>query len=86
MRKLIISEHTTLDGFIAGPNGEMDWIRLDDAMFDLVGQFTNEANTALYGRVTYQMMEAYWPTAAEKPNATKHDMEIHAGITRLRKW
>ncbi len=54
MRKIILSLHTTLDGFVAGPNGEMDWIKLDDEMFDLVGNFTNEADTALYGRVTYQ--------------------------------
>ena len=75
MRKIILSLHTTLDGFVAGPNGEMDWIKLDDEMFDLVGKFTDEADTALYGRKTYQMMESYWPTAADKPNATKHDIE-----------
>ncbi|MEO8168030.1 MAG: dihydrofolate reductase family protein [bacterium] len=75
MRKLILSMHTTLDGFVAGPNGEMDWIKLDGAMFDYVGELTEGADTALYGRVTYQMMEAYWPTAADKPDATKHDIE-----------
>lgn len=67
--------HTTLDGFVAGPNGEMDWIKLDDAMFGFVGHLTNEADTALYGRVTYQMMDSYWPTAADQPNASKHDIE-----------
>jgi dihydrofolate reductase len=75
MRKIIVSEHVTLDGFVAGLNGEMDWIQLDDEMFDMVNEFTNAADIALYGRVTYQMMEAYWPTAADKPNATKHDIE-----------
>jgi len=53
----------------------MDWIKHDDEMFDLVGKLTDEADTSLYGRVTYQMMEYYWPTAADKPNATKHDIE-----------
>lgn len=67
--------HTTLDGFVAGPNGEMDWINLDADLFDLVGSFTNEADTALYGRVTYEMMNAYWPTAADQPGASKHDIE-----------
>jgi dihydrofolate reductase len=67
--------HVSLDGFVAGPNGEMDWIKVDDQMFDYAGQRTNESDTALYGRVTYQMMEAYWPNAADKPNATKHDIE-----------
>ena len=75
MRKLILSLHTSLDGFVAGSNGEMDWIKLDDEIFDLVGKFTVEADTALYGRKTYQMMESYWPTAADKPDATKHDIE-----------
>jgi len=75
MRKIVLSLHTTVDGFVAGPKGEMDWIKFDDEMFDLVGKFTEEADTALYGRITFQMMENYWPTAADKPNATRHDIE-----------
>ena len=75
MRKIILSLHTTLDGFVAGPKGEIDFFKLDPEMFDLVGTFTAEADTALYGRVTYQMMDDYWPTAADKPEATKHDIE-----------
>ena len=67
--------HTSLDGFVAGLNGELDWIKVDDAIFDFVGTMTDQADTALYGRVTYQMMENYWPTAGEKPNASKHDIE-----------
>jgi dihydrofolate reductase len=75
MRKLIFLMHTSLDGFVAGLNGEMDWIKVDDAIFDFVGSMTDQADAALYGRVTYQMMENYWPTAGEKPNASKHDIE-----------
>ena len=67
--------HTSLDGFVAGANGEMDWIALDDELFDDVGKITDTADTALYGRTTYQMMESYWPTAADSPAATKHDIE-----------
>ena len=67
--------HTSLDGFVAGLNGEMDWINLDDAMFDFVATMTDKADTALYGRVTYEMMQSYWPTAGEQLNATKHDKE-----------
>jgi len=75
MRKLLFFMHTSLDGFVAGLNGEMDWIKVDDAIFDFVGTMTDQADTALYGRVTYQMMESYWPTAGDKPNASKHDIE-----------
>lgn len=67
--------HISLDGFVAGPNGEMDWIKVDQEIFDYVGKRISEGDTALYGRVTYEMMESYWPTAADKPNATKHDIE-----------
>ena len=57
MRKLILFMHTSLDGFVAGPNGEMDWIIVDDDIFEYAGKRINESDTALYGRVTYQMME-----------------------------
>lgn len=67
--------HLSLDGFVAGPNGEMDWIKVDQEIFDHVGKRISEGDTALYGRVTYQMMESYWPTAADQPNASKHDIE-----------
>ena|SRR5258705_6762416 len=75
MRKLVSFMHVSLDGFVAGPNGEMDWILVDEEIFDYAGYRTNEADTALYGRVTYDMMEGYWPTAADQPNASKHDIE-----------
>lgn len=67
--------HLSLDGFVAGPNGEMDWINVDQEIFDHVGKRISQTDTALYGRVTYQMMESYWPTARNKPNASRHDIE-----------
>ena len=67
--------HISLDGFVAGPNGEMNWIKVDEEIFDHVGKRISEGETALYGRVTYQMMESYWPTAADKPTASRHDIE-----------
>jgi dihydrofolate reductase len=75
MRNLIFFMHTSLDGFVAGLNGELDWAKLDDDMFDFVATMTDNADTALYGRVTYQLMESYWPKAGEQPNATKHAIE-----------
>lgn len=77
--------HTSLDGFVAGPNGEMDWIKLDGELFDFVGAITDKADTALYGRVTYEMMQNYWPTAAEQPNASKHDKEHAAWYSKVSK-
>ena len=85
MRKLIFFMHTSLDGFVAGLNGEIDWINIDDSMFDFVATMTNKADTALYGRVTYEMMQSYWPTAGEQPNASKHDKEHSAWYNKVSK-
>lgn len=67
--------HLSLDGFVAGPKGELDWVKVDEEIFTHVGKRIGKGDTALYGRVTYQMMESYWPTAGDKPDATKHDRE-----------
>ena len=75
MRKLVSMMHVSLDGFVAGPNGEMDWIQISEDIFEIAGDLTSQSDTALYGRVTYDMMDAYWPTAADHPNPSKHDIE-----------
>jgi len=85
MRKIISFMHISLDGFVAGPNGEMDWIKANEEIFDYVGKRISEGDTALYGRVTYQMMENYWPTAADKPTATKHDIEHSKWYSKVHK-
>ncbi len=75
MRKLVVFMHVTLDGFVAGPKGEMDWINIEDEIFEYAGQQTDLADTALYGKNTFLMMNGYWPTAANQPNASKHDIQ-----------
>jgi len=77
--------HTSLDGFVAGLNGEMDWININDEIFDFVATITDKADTALYGRVTYEMMQNYWPTAGQHPNASKHDKEHSAWYNKVSK-
>lgn len=85
MGKIISFMHISLDGFVCGPNGEMNWIKVDEEIFDFVGKRISEGDTALYGRVTYQMMESYWPTAGDKPTASKHDIEHSKWYSKVRK-
>ena len=75
MRKLVVFMHVTLDGFVAGPKGEMDWINICNEIFEYAGKQTDLADTALYGKNTFLMMNRYWPTAAKQPNASKHDIQ-----------
>ncbi|RYD89303.1 MAG: dihydrofolate reductase [Sphingobacteriales bacterium] len=65
--------HISLDGFVAGPNGEMNWIKVDEEIFEHIGKRIAQTDTSLYGRVTYDMMEGYWPTAGDAPDASAHD-------------
>ncbi|MDD3618227.1 MAG: dihydrofolate reductase family protein [Desulfobulbaceae bacterium] len=63
MRRVIVSNFMSLDGFFAGPGGELNWFVWDDEMAEYVkAQFT-EIDTLLFGRKTYQLMADYWPAA-----------------------
>jgi dihydrofolate reductase len=69
MRKVILFNMVTLDGFFAGPNGEIDWHHVDEEFNEFaIGQL-NSADGLLFGRVTFQLMASYWPT----PSAIAND-------------
>lgn len=85
MGNIVLFMHASLDGFAAGPNGEMNWIHVDQEIFDYVEERIAQTNTALYGRKTFEMMEGYWPTAADQPGATKHDKVHSAWYKNARK-
>lgn len=67
--------HISLDGFAAGPNGELDWISYDEELEKYAEEVVRTVGAPLYGRVTYQMMESYWPTVLTNPAATRHEIE-----------
>ena len=77
MRHVISLMHMSLDGFVAGPNGEMDWIRIDDEIFSYVDRFIDSADTAFYGPKTFGMMESHWPKVLRDPQASGHQL-VHA--------
>ncbi len=77
MRKIVSFVHVSLDGFVASTDegmASLGWISITEDLFDYVEQRIGATDTALYGRVTYQMMESYWPTAADQPNPSRHDI------------
>jgi len=68
MRKVIMLNRVSIDGFFAGPNGEIEWF-VHDAEVDKAAHEMADADTVLFGRKTYQMFEGYWPKVAGDPNA-----------------
>lgn len=85
MRKIILLMHASLDGFVGGPNGEMDWILHDQEMFQYVSTHFEKLGAALYGRVTYQMMESYWPTVSKNPESTKQELHHAEWVEKITK-
>jgi dihydrofolate reductase len=72
MRKLIYSMGVSLDGFIAGPGGEIDWGAPDEELHRFHNQQTREIGAHLLGRRLYEVM-TYWETADEKPSSPEHE-------------
>lgn len=66
MRNIIVFDNVTLDGFMAGPNGELDWAIRDDEITEYSKEGQGSTDTFLFGRVTYDMMASFWPTPAGK--------------------
>ena len=64
MRKLLFFNMSTLDGFFEDQNRKIDWHVVDEAFNALAIEQLDSVDVILFGRVTYQLMAAYWPTKA----------------------
>ncbi len=84
-RKMISLMHISLDGFAAGPNGELEWAIVDEEIHTDVAVMLETVDTALYGRITYQMMESFWPTVPADPDATAFEREHARWIEGVQK-
>ena len=75
MRKLIYSMGVSLDGFIAGPGGNIDWSVPDEELHRFHNQQTREIGVHLCGRRLYEVM-TYWETADQDPSAADYELEF----------
>jgi dihydrofolate reductase len=76
MRKLIYSMGVSLDGFIAGPGGNIDWSAPDEELHRFHNEQARATDTHLYGRRLYEVMR-YWETAEEtNPSAPVYEHEF----------
>lgn len=85
MRKLILIVHTSLDGFVAGPTGKLDGFRQGEENLKFVSHIAKEADTALFGRISYQLLHDFWPSAKDRPHASKEEIEFSNWYNRAQK-
>jgi dihydrofolate reductase len=79
MRTLNFGMHVSLDGYYADNNNDMRWVHMDDFVGEWVQAMVDRCDTVIYGRVTFQMMEAFWPNVAQYPGyATSRHLQEHA--------
>lgn len=76
MRKLIWTMSVSVDGYMEGPNREIDWATVDDEFHRHMNSWLAGAGAFLEGRVTYQLMADFWPTADRNPDATPTIVEF----------
>ena len=62
MRKVTMFNLVTLDGYFAGPGGDISWFAVDEEFQPIAETNSTKGNTLLFGRVTYEHMAAFWPT------------------------
>ncbi len=75
MRKLIYSMTVSLDGYIAGPSGELDWSAPDEELHRFHNEQTREIGAHLCGRRLYEVM-TFWETADQNPAAADYELEF----------
>ncbi|TMK84115.1 MAG: dihydrofolate reductase [Actinobacteria bacterium] len=70
MRKIILIMSVSLDGYIEGPNREIDWHLVDDDLHSYFNELLKGMGAFLSGRVTHELMAGFWPTADTDPSST----------------
>jgi dihydrofolate reductase len=86
MRQLTLIVQTSLDGFVAGPNGEFDNFIEGEENLGFVCSITDEADAILLGRISYQLINSHWPTAANKHGATENEIKYSTWYNYIPKY
>jgi dihydrofolate reductase len=77
MRRLIVFNNVTLDGYFADANGDMSWAhKHDPEWLAFVEENASGGGEFVFGRITYELMASYWPT----PMAIKNDPKVAEGM------
>jgi dihydrofolate reductase len=85
MRKVVLGMNMTLDGFMGGPGGELDWMfpQFSPDYIRSTSEMLREIDTFLMGRITYEGMAPYWPNATDEIAPTMNNAIKYVFSTTL---
>jgi dihydrofolate reductase len=75
MRKVVLFAHMSLDGFAGDVNGGLSFLSYNEELQKYADEVVKTVGAPLYGKTTYHLMEGYWPTMLNNPEADKHSVE-----------
>ena len=85
MRKIIMFNMVSVDGYFAGIDGNIDWHVVDDEFNKYAVETLKNIDTILFGRVTYQLFESFWPKALKDSKTGPEDRIIAQAIQDAKK-
>jgi len=87
MRKLVLTEWVSLDGFTSGPDNDMRFVgeSFNDEMGKYEDDIVNQADTLVLGRVTYESFAGSWPHVPDKPDASEGEKAYARKLNAMRK-
>jgi dihydrofolate reductase len=87
MRKIVLTEWVSLDGYTSGPNNDMSYVgeSFDEDMGRYQGEIVETADTLLLGRLTYESFAGSWPHVPDNPNASEGEKWYARQLNAMRK-
>ncbi|TDE17358.1 dihydrofolate reductase family protein [Dyadobacter psychrotolerans] len=75
MRKLVLFAHISLDGFAGDINGGLGFLSYNEELQQFAEELIKTVGSPVYGRNTYHLMEGYWPTVLNNPDANEQELD-----------
>jgi dihydrofolate reductase len=73
MRRIVVFDRVSADGYFASPDGKLDWTVPEQALDQSAADSLENSGTMLFGRRTYEMFESFWPHVAATNSDTAPD-------------
>jgi dihydrofolate reductase len=76
MRKIVVFNLLSLDGYFAEEDGNIDWHQVDDEFNQFAIEQTASFGGIIFGKTTYKIFEDFWPQALKDPKTSPDDRKI----------